>query len=315
MIKNKVVRKFPLITGIAVLSSVFLLSACGATSNTKSASSTADSSTSSTSKIKIVAAENFYGEVAKAVGGDRVDVTNILDNPNTDPHDFEPTPDVARTVSNSQVIIYNGVGYDAWMDKLISADSSSKSKSITKVADDVMGKKEGDNEHVWYNPDTMPKLANKLADDLAKLDPSKGETYHKNAQTFIASLAPFQEKAQKLKQTSGVKIDVSEPVFDYMANALNLSVNDTKFSKAIDNGTEPSASDVAQLQSDLKDKNVKAFVYNIQNSSPTVDNLVKLAKSSGVPIVEVTETNPKGKTYLQWMNDQLDQMGKALGIQ
>lgn len=315
MIKNKVVRKFPLITGIAVLSSVFLLSACGATSSTKSASSTADSSTSSTSKIKIVAAENFYGEVAKAVGGDRVDVTNILDNPNTDPHDFEPTPDVARTVSNSQVIIYNGVGYDAWMDKLISADSSSKSKSITKVADDVMGKKEGDNEHVWYNPDTMPKLANKLADDLAKLDPSKGETYHKNAQTFIASLAPLQEKAQKLKQTSGVKIDVSEPVFDYMANALNLSVNDTKFSKAIDNGTEPSASDVAQLQSDLKDKNVKAFVYNIQNSSPTVDNLVKLAKSSGVPIVEVTETNPKGKTYLQWMNDQLDQVGKALGIQ
>ena len=315
MIKNKVVRKFPLITGIAVLSSVFLLSACGATSSTKSASSTADSSTSSTSKIKIVAAENFYGEVAKAVGGDRVDVTNILDNPNTDPHDFEPTPDVARTVSNSQVIIYNGVGYDAWMDKLISADSSSKSKSITKVADDVMGKKEGDNEHVWYNPDTMPKLANKLADDLATLDPSKGETYHKNAQTFIASLAPLQEKAQKLKQTSGVKIDVSEPVFDYMANALNLSVNDTKFSKAIDNGTEPSASDVAQLQSDLKDKNVKAFVYNIQNSSPTVDNLVKLAKSSGVPIVEVTGRNPKGKTYLQWMNDQLDQVGKALGIQ
>ncbi|MCM2532591.1 zinc ABC transporter substrate-binding protein [Neobacillus pocheonensis] len=308
--KNKVIRKFPLITGIAVLSSVFLLSACGATSNTANSTS----KTSSTSKIKIVAAENFYGEVAKAVGGDRVDVTNILDNPNTDPHDFEPTPDVARTVSNAQLIVYNGVGYDAWMDKLISADSSSKSKSITKVADDVLGKKEGDNEHVWYNPDTMPKLANKIADDLAKLDPSQAETFHKNAQTFIASLAPLQEKVQKLKQTSGVKIDVSEPVFDYMASAINLSVNDAKFSKAIDEGTDPSAADVAQLQSDIKGRNVKVFVYNRQNSSPTVDNLVKLAKSSGIPVVEVTETEPKGKTYLQWMNDQLDQLAKALGI-
>lgn len=312
MNKNKAGKTLPFITGIVVLSSVFLLSACGGTSNTTSASSKADSSGG---KIKIVAAENFYGEVAKAVGGDKVDVTNILDNPNTDPHDFEPTPEVARTVSNSQVIVYNGVGYDAWMDKLISADSSSKSKSITKVADDVMDKKEGDNEHVWYNPETMPKLANKLADDLAKLDPKNAQNYHKNAQAFIVSLAPLEEKIQKLKQTSGVKIDVSEPVFDYMANALNLSVNDTRFSKAIDEGNDPAASDVAQLQSDIKGKNVNVFVYNIQNSSPTVDNLVKLAKSSGVPVVQVTETKPKEKNYLEWMNDQLDQVAKALGIE
>ncbi len=308
MIKNKVVGKFQLMTGIALLSSAFLLSACGATSNTKSESS-------KDSKITIVAAENFYGEVAKAVGGDQVEVTNILDNPNADPHDFEPTPDVAKTVSKAQMIVYNGVGYDGWMDKLISADSSSKSKTITKVADDVMGQKEGDNEHVWYNPETMPKLANKLADDLAKLDPSNAKTYQKNAQAYIDTLAPLQEKVQKIKQSSGAKIDVSEPVFDYMASALNLTVNDERFSKAIDDENDPSAADVAQLHTDLKSKNVKVFVYNIQNTSQTVDNLVKLAKSSGVPVVEVTETLPKGKTYLQWMNDQLDEMGKALGIQ
>lgn len=304
--------KFQKITGFtASLSLIFLLSACGSSSNHTSSSNTVNSP----AKIKIVAAENFYGEVAKAVGGDHVEVTNILDNPNTDPHDYEPTPDVARTVSNSQIVVYNGVGYDSWMDKLINADSSSKSKSITKVADDVMGKKEGDNEHIWYNPDTMPKLAKKLADDLEKIDPSQAQTYQKNAQTFIASLAPLREKVQKLKQASGAKIDVSEPVFDYMANALNLEVNDQKFSKAIDNGTEPSASDVGQLQSDIKGKNIKLFVYNVQNSSPTVDNLVKMVKSSGVPVVKVTETEPKGKTYLEWMNDQLDQVSKALGIQ
>jgi zinc/manganese transport system substrate-binding protein len=299
------------LTSIAAsLSLLFLLSACGSSSN-----DTSTSKSDSSGKINIVAAENFYGEVAKSVGGDHVAVTAILNNPNTDPHDFEPTPDVARTVSNSQMIIYNGVGYDNWMDKLINADSSSKSKSITKVADDVMGKKEGDNEHIWYNPDTMPKLAKKLANDLAKVDPSHAQTYQKNAQKYIDSLAPLQEKVQKLKQTPGVKIAVSEPVFDYMANALNLEVNDEKFSLAIDNGTEPSAADAGQLQSNLKGKNIKLFVYNVQNSSPIVDNLVKMAKSNGVPVVKVTETEPKGKTYLQWMNDQLDQIAKALGIQ
>jgi zinc/manganese transport system substrate-binding protein len=304
--------KMSKIKGLAAsVSLLFLLSACGSSANTASTSNTVNSN----GKIKIVAAEDFYGEVAKAVGGDHVEVTNILDNPNTDPHDYEPTPDVARAVSNSQVIVYDGVGYDAWMDKLISADSSSKSKSIIKVANDVMGKKDGDNEHVWYDPETMPKLATKLADDLAKIDPSQAQTFQKNAQTYIASLAPLQEKVQKLKQTSGAKIDVSEPVFDYMANALNLKVNDQKFSLAIDNGSEPSATDVAQLQSDIKGKNIKLFVYNIQNSSPTVDNLVKMAQSSGVPVIKVTETEPKGDTYVQWMDDQLDQVAKALGVQ
>jgi zinc/manganese transport system substrate-binding protein len=308
MVKLKGITKF---TGlVASTSLIFLLSACGSSSN-----DTSTSKSDSSGKIKIVAAENFYGEVAKAVGGDHVAVTDILNNPNTDPHDYEPTPDVARTVSNAQMIVYNGVGYDSWMDKLINADSSSKSKTITKVADNVMGKKEGDNEHIWYNPDTMPKLAKKLAADLAKLDPSHEQTYQKNAQTYIDSLAPLQGKVQKLKQTFGVKIDVSEPVFDYMASALNLEVNNQKFSLAIDNGTEPSAADVGKLQNDLKGKNIKLFVYNVQNSSPTVDNLLKMAKSSGVPVVKVTETEPKGKTYLQWMNDQLDQVAKGLGIQ
>lgn len=307
MIRLKGITK---IAGIAASASLlFLLSACGSSNDTSTSKS------DSSGKINIVAAENFYGEVAKAVGGDRVAVTDILNNPNTDPHDYEPTPDVARTVSMAQMIVYNGVGYDSWMDKLINADSSSKSKTITKVADNVMGKKEGDNEHIWYNPDTMPKLAKKLAADLAKLDPSHAQTYQKNAQTYIDSLAPLQEKVQKLKQTTGAKIDVSEPVFDYMANALNLEVNDQKFSLAIDNGTEPSATDVGQLQNDLKGKNIKLFVYNVQNSSPTVDNLLKMAKSSGVPVIKVTETEPKGKTYLQWMNDQLDQVAKGLSIQ
>jgi zinc/manganese transport system substrate-binding protein len=299
------------ITGLAAsVSLLLLLSACGSASNSSSGSNTAGSS----GKLKVVAAENFYGDVAKAVGGDNVTVTNILNNPNVDPHDFEPTPDTARTVSKSQIIIYNGIGYDAWMGKLITADSSASSKTIIKVADDLMGKKEGDNEHVWYDPETMPRLAKKLADIFSKAEPSKAQTFQKNAQTYIASLQPLQEKVQKMRQSSNVMIDVSEPIFDYMANALHLDVNDVRFATTIDNGSEPSASEIIQLERDFKEKRIKFFVYNTQNSSPAVDDLVKMAESSGIPIVRVTETKPKGKNYLQWMSDQLDQVSKALRV-
>jgi zinc/manganese transport system substrate-binding protein len=325
--KNKSYNKITLKTSCIALSFLFLLSACGGSSTPKSTPNSTPNSTPTVSttttpsaqtapaaKIKITAAENFYGEAVKAVGGDRVEVTSVLTNPSVDPHDYEPTPEVARTVSDSKIIVFNGVGYDGWMEKLVNADPASKSKSVIKVADDLMGKKDGDNPHVWYDPETMPKLANKIADELTKLDPSGDQIFHKNAQTYISSLNPIKAKIEKIKQTGG-KIDVSESIFDYMADALNLSINNKKFGKAINDGNDPSPADIAQLQNDLKGKTVKLFIYNIQNSTPTVDNILKVAKSSGVPIVEVTETEPAGKNYVQWMSDILDNIGKVLGIQ
>jgi zinc/manganese transport system substrate-binding protein len=300
--------------GSLILTATVLLSGCGHSSSNTAPSSSEKTTVTPGAKINVVAAENFYGEVAQAVGGDRVEVTSILNNPNTDPHDFEPTPETSKLVNNAQVIIYNGVGYDAWMDKVLQAGSDTNSKSVIKVADDLMGKKEGDNEHVWYDPATMPKLATKIADDFAKLDPKQKEAFHKRAQTYIASLVPLQEKVQQLKQASSIKIDVSEPVFDYMAEALNLKIADQKFSKAIDEGTDPAPADLGQLQNDIKGKQVKLFIHNIQNSSPTIDNIVNLAKSAGIPVVKVTETEPKGKNYSRWMMDQLNEVGKALGM-
>jgi zinc/manganese transport system substrate-binding protein len=314
--KNKSYNKIPLKASSIALSFLFLLSACGgsATPNSASSVTTPSAQIASTAKIKITAAENFYGEAAKAVGGDRVEVTSVLNNPSVDPHDYEPTPDVARTVSNSKIIVLNGVGYDEWMEKLVNADPASKSKSVIKVADDLMGKKVGDNPHVWYDPEAMPKLTNKIADELTKLDPSGDQVFHKNAQVYITSLDSIKAKIQKLKQ-SGAKIAVSETIFDYMAAAMNLTINNTKFGKAINDGNDPSPADIAQMQEDIKGKNVKLFIYDIQNTSPTVDNIVKMVKSSGIPIVEVTETEPEGKNYVQWMTDILDNIGKALGIQ
>jgi zinc/manganese transport system substrate-binding protein len=285
---------------LSVILIVGLLSGCGAKAS------------KDTGKIKIVAAENFYGEAAKAVGGDLVEVISILTSPDMDPHDFEPTPQVSKDVDGAKIVIYNGVGYDEWMSKLISASGDAKNKTVIPVASAIMGKKAGDNEHVWYNPETFPKFAKDLADKLGKLDSAHADTYTKQAEAYIATLAPFTDLAKELKQASPVPIAVSEPVFDYTAQALNLTITDEKFKKAAEEGVDPAPADVAKLQDDIKTKKIKMFVNNIQASSPTVKNMVALAKENGIPIIEVTETNPKDKNYVQWMTDQLNQIKAAL---
>ncbi|CAK4836390.1 unnamed protein product [Aphanomyces euteiches] len=287
-----------LLTSIALIS---LLSGCGKTKDD-----------SSNGKIKIVAAENFYGEVAQAVGGDLVDVVSLLTSPDMDPHDFEPTPKASKDVAAAQIVIYNGIGYDEWMAKIIKASGDAKNKTVIAVASDIMGKKEGDNEHLWYNPETFPKYAKDLAEKLGKIDPDNAATFTKQADAYIATLAPFTELAKELKQATAVPIAVSEPVFDYMAEALNLTVTDKKFELAAEEGVDPAPADVAKLQDDIKAKNIKMFVNNTQSSSTTIQNMVALSKDNGIPIIEVTETLPKGKDYIQWMTDILNQIKAAL---
>lgn len=158
----------------------------------------------------------------------------------------------------------------------------------------------------------MPKYVDRLAEQLSKLDPSHKDAYRKQADAYKASLAPFANLVKELKQASPMPVAVSEPVFDYMAEALNLSVSDKKFSMAAEEETDPAPADLAQLQKDIKDKKIRMFVNNIQASSPTDKNMVELAKQNGVPVIEVTETLPSGKNYVQWMVDQLNQIKAAL---
>ncbi|MDR3601057.1 MAG: zinc ABC transporter substrate-binding protein [Desulfosporosinus sp.] len=292
-----------------------VLAGCGITKqpgSTGSSASKAVSTTALSQKIKVVAAENFYGEVAQAVGGDRVAVTSILTNPGQDPHDYEPTADASKAVADAQVVVYTGIGYDDWMGKLLKADSSAQNKEVVVVGSDLLGKIAGDNPHVWYDPSTMSKLANQLANDLGKLDPANSQDYQQRAKAYVTTMTQLTAKVAEIKQSTPVSIDVSEPVFDYMGDALNLKVNNLKFAKAIEEGNDPTALDFASVQNDIKSKKIKLFVYNTQTDSPTVENIVKLAESSGIPIIKVTETEPSGKNYIQWMTEQLDQVGKVL---
>lgn len=291
-----------LLAGISVVLLAIFGVACGNNGPAKQSSS-------SNSKIQVVASVDFYGEVAKAVGGNKVSVQSIIDNPAVDPHDYEPTTKVGKSVAQSDLVVASGIGYDGWMDKVVKSEN--KSKNYLRVADDLMGKKEGDNEHIWYDPRTMPKLANALADKFAKKDPADKAKFKANAKKYIASLDDLNALINKLKtKADGKLVDVSEPVFGYALDYLGYKVNDAHFSKSTEDGTDYSAKDIHGIETDIKEKKIAFFVNNIQASSKTVSRLVKLAEQNNVPVLKVTETLPKGKNYRTWMTSQYEQLEK-----
>lgn len=291
-----------LLAGISVALLAIFAVACGSNGAAKQSSSNG-------SKIQVVASLDFYGEVAKAVGGNKVSVQSIINNPAVDPHDYEPTTRVGKSVASADLVVASGIGYDGWMDKVVK--SAGKSKNYLRVADDLMNKKEGDNEHIWYDPRTMPKLANTLADKFAKKDPADKATFKANAKKYIASLDDLNTLINKLKsKVNGQLVDVSEPVFGYALDYLGYKVNDDHFSKSTEDGTDYSAKDIHGIETDIKEKKIAFFVNNIQASSKTVNQLVKLAEQNNVPVLKVTETLPKGKNYRTWMTSQYQQLEK-----
>jgi zinc/manganese transport system substrate-binding protein len=261
--------------------------------------------------INVVAAENFYGDVASQVGGANVAVTSILSNPDDDPHLFEASPSTAKALVGAKIVIINGVDYDPWMEKLLKANKAPGRREILVAA--LAHKKTGDNPHLWYNPATVKALATTLAVDLSVADPAHRADYQKAGTEFAASLEPLEAKiAEMRKKYAGQPVTASEPVFGYMAERLGLKVHNEKFALAIMNNTEPSASDVAAFENDLKGHRVKVMLYNAQASEPAVKRLVDMAKEEKIPVVGVSETEPKDSTYQKWMGSQLDALDQAL---
>lgn len=264
-----------------------------------------------TQPVSLLAAENFYADVAEQVGGSDVKVSSILSNPDQDPHQFEVSPSTARAVAGARLVIYNGIDYDPWMEKLLAASPSAERKTI--VAADLMGRKSGDNPHLWYDPATMTSVAEAVAAELARVDPDHKTDYGARLQAFIASMQPLQNKIAALREKyQGTKVTATEPVFGTMAKAIGLDVRNERFQMAVMNETEPSAADVGAFEDDLKNRQVRVLVYDNQTSDDLTKRLLDLANASHVPVVGVSETEPAGKTYQQWMMSQLDALEKAL---
>jgi zinc/manganese transport system substrate-binding protein len=261
--------------------------------------------------VKVVAAENFYGDMASQIGGANVAVTSILSNPDDDPHLFEASPATARALSDAKVVIVNGVDYDPWMEKLLGANKAPGRREILVSA--LIGRKPGDNPHLWYDPAAMKAAAKTLVADLIAVDPTHKADYEQGGAKFLDSLKPLDDKISTMRKSySGEPVTASEPVFGYQAKLIGLVVHNEKYALAIMNNAEPTPSEVAAFENDLKGKKVKAMLYNAQASEPAVAKLVQLAKDNSIPVVGVSETEPPNSTYQDWMLGQLNALDKAL---
>jgi zinc/manganese transport system substrate-binding protein len=261
--------------------------------------------------VKVVAAENFYGDMVRQIGGANVAVTSILSSPDDDPHLFEASPSTAKALSDAKIVIANGVDYDPWMEKLLGASKSAGRKEIVVGA--LVGRKAGDNPHLWYSPAYMKAAAKALVADLAAVDPSHKADYDEGESKFLASLKPLDDKIATMhKSYAGQPVTASEPVFGYQAKLIGLDVHNEKYALAIMNNAEPTPSQVAAFENDLKGKKVKVMLYDAQASEPAVGKLVQMAKDNGIPVVGVSETEPPNSTYQDWMMGQLNALDKAL---
>jgi zinc/manganese transport system substrate-binding protein len=261
--------------------------------------------------VKVVAAENFYGDLASQIGGANVAVTSILSNPDDDPHLFEASPDTAKALTDAKIVIVNGVDYDPWMEKLLSAHKAPGRKEILVGA--LVGHKAGDNPHLWYDPAYMKAAAKALVADLVAVDRAHKADYEQGQAKFLDSLKPLDDKIATMRKSyAGEPVTASEPVFGYQAGLIGLKVHNEKYALAIMNNAEPTPSEVAAFENDLKGKKVKAMLYNAQASEPAVGKLVQLAKDNSIPVVGVSETEPPNSTYQDWMMGQLNALDKAL---
>ncbi|WP_225047914.1 metal ABC transporter solute-binding protein, Zn/Mn family [Lacticaseibacillus kribbianus] len=258
--------------------------------------------------LQVVTTVDFYADVARAVLGDHGTVTAVINRPDIDPHDYEPTVNVAKTVAAAQVVLKNGAGYDDWMDRLTAADGA----GITTVsAAKVVGIKDGDNEHIWYKPDVMPELARALAKVYGQKDPEHKAAYRTNAEAYIRRLSPLTAKIASLKKgAAGQAVAVSEPVFDNALSAMGYRIVNNHFAQAIEEGTDPSPADIRALEAAIEKKDIAFFVQNTQADSKVVTNIVKKVRAAGIPVLQVTETMPAHTTYTSWMMQQYDALAK-----
>jgi zinc/manganese transport system substrate-binding protein len=261
--------------------------------------------------LRIVVGENVYAGMARAIAGGEASISAILSNPNQDPHEFEASPSTARLIADAGLVIYNGAGYDPWMDSLLRAAFVPGRRVI--VAADLLGHRPGQNPHFWYDPSALPRLAQALAGELARRDPGQTGMYEERLKAYLASLQPLGEKIAELRRKyAGLEVTATEPVFGYMAAALGLRMHNESFQRSVMNGTEPSASEVAAFEGDLRNRKVRVLFYNNQVSDGLTSRLRRLAEEANIPVVGVSETQPPGLGYPDWMLDQLTALERAL---
>jgi zinc/manganese transport system substrate-binding protein len=265
-------------------------------------------------KLRVTAAENFWGSIAAQLGGSKVAVSSIIVNPDTDPHSYEPTASDGVAIARSQMALVNGVGYDTWASKLLAASPSS-GRVVLDVGD-LLGLRAGENPHQWYSPSSVQRVIGQIAADYERLDPADAAYFERRRAAFqISALKEYDRLRSEIRaRYAGVPVGYSESVFQPLGADLALKLmTPYSFAKAIAEGSDVSAADKQTVDSQVRERAIKVWVYNSQNATPDVQRVNQLARTAHIPITTVTETlSPASATFEQWQEAELRSLQAAL---
>lgn len=288
---------------IAALASVGMLAsvaACGSGQSTSEKNGT----------IEVAASVNQWGTVAKALGGDNVNVTSIINSTNVDAHDYEPTTSDIAKLQKAQVIIVNGAGYDAWAVKA----TQTANATIVNAAE-VGGVNDGENPHVWFSADVRKAVAQAITEAYEQADAAKKNDFDKMNDQWAAEENNVESKIAEVKQkTDGLAYAATESVASYLAEDMGLAdATPSGYARATANESEPTPTDIKQFTDALKAGEIKLLVVNTQEESELTGKITDAAKSVEVTMVELTEQMPEQYDSLTaWMEGLVDAFSQAI---
>ena len=242
----------------------------------------------------------------------RAVVQTVVESTATDPHEFEPTPADTAKLTNADLVVVNGLGYDEWATK--AADAASPQPAVVDAAE-ATGRTEGSNPHVWYDPAAQQKVAGAVTGALTKLQPEAATYLQSRSSIWAKDQVPYRQAVDRTSMVAkGRTYAATEPVAEYLADALGMTdVTPKGFAQAAANETEPSPGDVTELLEALRTGKVDVLLVNSQVEGQLNRQLVAAAKAADVAVLTVTETQPPGTTgFVKWQVFQLDELAGAL---
>ena len=262
----------------------------------------------------VVASTDVWGSVAQAVAGDHAKVTSLITSASADPHSFEASPSNAAEIADASLVVYNGGGYDHWVDAVLSSHPGVTSIDAYSLLQAPPGEPQPANEHVFYDLGTARAVATTIADRLAQDDPAHAADYKANAEAFNRSVDGIAQTEKALRTSHpGAAVVATEPVAHYLLVAAGLTdKTPAGFANAVEQDTDPAPVDVAAMLDLINSRQVAAVVFNEQTVTEVTKQVQAAAESAGIPVVPVTETLPDGKDYLGWQRDTADRLTAAL---
>ncbi|WP_248239509.1 metal ABC transporter substrate-binding protein [Microbacterium kunmingense] len=328
------------VTAASALALAGCATAAGSSSSAGSADATGDA-------VQVVASTNVYGQIVEEIGGDAVAVTSIVSSAAQDPHSYEPSAQDTLAISNAELIVENGGGYDSFIDALIESsgsaahvitavefshdypgaeahsDDHSEEGAADAAAEEEHAHEEGEhdhahiegfNEHVWYDPHTMAYVAEAVADELSELRPEEADTFAANLDAFTGEIEGVEDSLGAIAaDQQGAHVFVTEPVPVYLAAAAGLeNVTPEAFSEAVEEGQDVPPATLLESLDLLRADDVRVVITNTQTGGAETEQIVSEADSLSIPVIAFSETLPEGETYISWMQANITALSDAL---